>query len=734
VTDSNDFDPVAHAAAGSAAAGDYAALSQRLGRIYQTLSRTNRAIARAESEAALLEELCRIAVASGGFALAWVGLLGPDGHVRANAAAGPARGYADDIDVTIDERDRLGGGPTARVLRSGEVVICNDFLTDPRTVPWRASAREHGIRASAAMPIRDERRVVGVLSVYSATPGDFGAHEVALLEDLAADVSLGLTRLRATAELKRAAEQRERIAAQLTRIEQAVRAGVFRLALPERTVSWSAGVAALLGLDPSREAAWPDLEGALSPAGAEALCAAILEAGRGDGALDLDLPLGAGASGPQSWLRVSARVQRVGAERLEAQGTLQDVTSRKEVEERKALSEAQSRQAQKMQALGVLAGGLAGEFSTAFAAIDGHINLARRDARRNAKVLKSLAVCSRACRNAADFARQILAFSRGQSSGPRAVAVPRVVEDAAALLRASLPPGDDVEFRSAGDVPIVQVDEVLLQQAVVALGIRCGQALAGRAVTIRIAVDAVCATGAAGNGTTTVRAGRYARIVVAASAAVAPGGATDAPADRSGPALDPAASDAGLEIAREIVVAQGGVLLGESGAGAALSVYLPAASAQQLEAPGDVGRTRNKTERRVQPAGAGQRILVVDDHKWLIALIERLLTERGYEPHGYTSADAALAALHADPDGYDAIVTDYKMPGSTGFDIIRAVKAVRPDLPVLLVSGYVSAKVAEQARRAGADAVLAKLSLATELLPALSQLLTRPSPPADPAA
>ena len=715
---------------------DYAALSRRLGRLYQTLSRTNAAIARSDSETALLEELCRIAVDAGGFALAWVGLVGPDGHLRASAAAGVARGYADDIDVSMDERDGTGGGPTARVLRSGEPVICNDFLADPRTLAWHGRAREFGIRASAALPIRADGRVVGVLNVYSDTTGDFGPHEVALLDDLAADISLGIARLRAARDLGQAAEQGERLALQLKRIEEAVRAGVFRIALPERAVSWSAGVAALLGHDAAAPADWAALERALTAAGAAALVKAIRAAGAGDGTLDLDLPLAGRVGGANTWLRVSARVQPQGGERLEAQGTIQDVTARKRAEERKERAESQSRQAQKMQALGVLAGGLASEFSTAFAIIDGHINMARKDARRNAKVLQSLAVCSRACRNAAEFARQILAFSRGQSAGRRVASLPRVVEDAAALLRTSLPPGDEVEFRTSAEVPAVYVDEAQIQQVVVTLGIRAGQAFAGRGATLRITVDAVRADAGSGRAPAGLAAGPCARVVIAAAGegpaergVLAEAGA-EAAGDGAGPAAG-AAADAGLEVAEEIARAHGGALAAERGPGAPVTLYLPAASVEQQAQTPESARSRNKTERRTQPAGTGQRILIVDDHKWLLVLVERLLTERGYQPRGYLSAAAALEALHADPDGFDLVVTDYKMPGSTGFDVIRAVRAIRPDLPVVLVSGYVSDKVTEQARRAGADAVLAKLALGTELLPTLSRLLARePVPPA----
>ncbi|HUO94795.1 MAG TPA: GAF domain-containing protein [Steroidobacteraceae bacterium] len=683
---------------------DEAALDARLARIYQALARINQAIVRAKDEAALLEELCTIAVGQGGYVLAWVGLVDAEGYLQPLASAGPSKAYAETIRVSVHEQERGGAGPSGQALRSGTHVICNDFLADPLTAPWHALARTMGIRASAAMPLIDEGRVVGLFNVYSDTVGDFGEHEVALLDDMVADISLGLSKLRATAELKRSAEQRERVVGALRRIQQTMRAGVFQLTLPERAVSWSGGVAMLLGLAPEAPADWTAFERALVAGDAAALGAAIADAGRGDGALELDVQLRDGA-----WLRIIGRVQPT-AGGLELQGTMQDVTARRRTEERKAQLEVQARRAHRMQALGVLAGGLAGEFAGAIAAIEGHLSLARKDARRNPRVLRSLAVCSRACRSAAALTRQILTFSRGQSTGPKVMALARVVEDAAALLRASLPPGHDVVFRASADVPLVRIDEPQIQQAVVNLGIRAGQSLAGQPGVIEIDVGAEGGEGGAATITVTVH-----------------GPGPDAVREHEGPRLpSPGAEDAeaGLEVVEEIVREHGGTLSGGRGPGATVRIALPAAPPAAAEEP----KSRNKTQRRVQPPGAGQRILFVDDHKWLLVLVERLLAERGYQAHGYTSSAAALEALHAEPESFDLIVTDYKMPGSTGFDIIRAVKALRPDMPVVLVSGYVSEKVAEQARRAGADAVLAKQALATDLLPLLSQLLSRAGP------
>ncbi len=404
-----------------------------------------------------------------------------------------------------------------------------------------------------------------------------------------------------------------------------------------------------------------------------------------------------------------------------------DITEWKLAAERIALLEGHVRQSQKMHILGILSGGIAAEFSNLLVAIQGHIDLARKDGRRNSKVLKALAFCSRACRSASGFTSQIQAFSRAQPASRRPLALPKVVEDAAALLRATLQTGHDVEFRSATSVPPLLADETQIQQIVLTLATRAGQAMSGHVGFIRIEVDAVRATRAIEGEAQALKPGLYARISVTDTGGdneIAPEAHLTQPI-RSRDAEQ--GEQEGLRAIEGIAQAYGGQLTVQvhGRTGAKVSVCLPAASTQDLEAADNTSQTRRKTERRVQPYGSGQRILFVDDQKWLIALVERLLTERGYQVLGFDSPQSALDALHSEPDAFDLIVTDYKMPGHTGFDIIRAMKAIRPDMPILLVSGFLSDKLREQAERAGADVVLSKQCLATDLLPTLDELFSR---------
>lgn len=167
----------------------------RLARMYQILSRTNRALQVASDELTLLGEICRTIVEVGGFRMAWVGLIDSDtGRVRPAARAGRDDGYLDSVDIRLQgERSQ---GPTGLAIRDCRTVICEDIATDPRMEPWRSRALERGYASSVGLPIVIGDDCHGVLTVYSDRPRRFDPGEVELLEELSRDLAMGLSRFR----------------------------------------------------------------------------------------------------------------------------------------------------------------------------------------------------------------------------------------------------------------------------------------------------------------------------------------------------------------------------------------------------------------------------------------------------------------------------------------------------------------------------------------------------------
>ena len=115
--------------------------------------------------------------------------------------------------------------------------------------------------------------------------------------------------------------------------------------------------------------------------------------------------------------------------------------------------------------------------------------------------------------------------------------------------------------------------------------------------------------------------------------------------------------------------------------------------------------------------------MVIDDEEALVRLATETLTEWGYSAVGFTSSAKAIAAFLADPEQFDAVITDESMPGASGSELIRKMRGLRPTIPILLVSGYLSAAVIERAREAGASEVLKKPLSARQLQVAVERVL-----------
>ncbi|HJV34547.1 CheR family methyltransferase [Geomonas sp.] len=189
---------------------------RRLNRLYMVLNEIDQAIVRATDRASLFRDFCRIATEQGGFLLAWVGLLDETKRLHITASSG-ATDYLKDLRLTVDDTPE-GTGPSGIAIRNGSYYVCNDFQNDPCTLPWQERAEPHGIRAIAAIALKEGGRVIGTLTLYAREVGFFDHQQVALLRQMGADLSFALENLsreerRRDAELALQEETLERLLA-----------------------------------------------------------------------------------------------------------------------------------------------------------------------------------------------------------------------------------------------------------------------------------------------------------------------------------------------------------------------------------------------------------------------------------------------------------------------------------------------------------------------------------------
>ena len=170
---------------------------RQLNRTLRALSNINQAMIHSTDEAGFMDAACQIVVRDCGHAMAWIGMAEQDDgkSVRPVASAGFEEGYLETLNITWADTER-GRGPTGTAIRTGEVSMCRNMLTDPKFKPWRAEALKRGYASSIVLPLISAGRALGAFTIYSREPDPFSDEEVKLLDEMAGDLAYGITMIR----------------------------------------------------------------------------------------------------------------------------------------------------------------------------------------------------------------------------------------------------------------------------------------------------------------------------------------------------------------------------------------------------------------------------------------------------------------------------------------------------------------------------------------------------------
>ena len=121
--------------------------------------------------------------------------------------------------------------------------------------------------------------------------------------------------------------------------------------------------------------------------------------------------------------------------------------------------------------------------------------------------------------------------------------------------------------------------------------------------------------------------------------------------------------------------------------------------------------------------GEGRHVLYLDDDSAMVLLVTRLLNKRGFKVSGFEVAADAITAVRAAPDSFDLVVTDFNMPKASGLDVARTIAEIKPALPVVIISGYITDSLRSSARQAGVHHLVQKANSVEELTEALSKII-----------
>ncbi|MGF1529383.1 MAG: response regulator [Candidatus Competibacterales bacterium] len=361
----------------------------------------------------------------------------------------------------------------------------------------------------------------------------------------------------------------------------------------------------------------------------------------------------------------------------------------------------------KLETLNALGGGIAHEFNNLLGVVTGYTEVALEElGAREPKVAKRLQAVLEATRRAETLANQILAFSHHHSDGRLPLLVQPLLRAVLKGVRCGL--GDEVRLRSRLEAAqaLVMADPYQLHHLL-------QQLLGGVAATVRpggrftVALEPVPAVGR-GQTASALPLGRFLRLTVAAAGGIRPPEVPPALLEGWDQRVDTATTLGALggeasalkpwgSLWRIAAEHGGRYAFHEDAEGFALVLYLP--QARDTDAEG---------KDAVAVQGRGETVLWLDDEPPLVELGEEMLAALGYEPVGFTSSSAALEAFCADPQRFDVVLTDERMPGLTGTQLAARLRALRPDLPVILVTGYGGPLLDQRVQQSGVCTVLTK--------------------------
>jgi PAS domain S-box-containing protein len=391
-----------------------------------------------------------------------------------------------------------------------------------------------------------------------------------------------------------------------------------------------------------------------------------------------------------------------------AMGIIRDITQRKLAAAEHERMEAQLRQAQKMEAIGTLAGGVAHDFNNILAAIIGYTELALHEIPDGSKTHRQLGKVLQAGFRARDLVNQILTFSRKREQERKQVQIGPILKETLKFLRASLPTTVDIRQQILDPLAMILADPIQIHQIVMNLCANASYAMRGNGGVLEVGLSRVQIDQGTPVEDPNLKPGAYVKLTVKDTGH----GMTPEIMER---VFDPffttkgkgEGTGLGLSVVYGIIKSLNGTISASStpGEGTIFEILLPRVELESV--------IENEISAHV-PTG-NERILVVDDEEMLVEMAQGLLENLGYEVTGVSDSRRALALFRQDPQAFDLIITDQTMPAMTGCSLAAEIKKRRTDIPVILCTGLMEAVSEEQARQSGVREFLVKPFVVGEL-------------------
>ncbi len=401
-------------------------------------------------------------------------------------------------------------------------------------------------------------------------------------------------------------------------------------------------------------------------------------------------------------------------------GVNKDITKQKNLEKERTAIESRLHQAQKMEAIGVLAGGIAHDFNNILFPIIGYTEMLMEDISKDSPFREDLEGIYKAALRARDLVQQILAFAHQDENDMMAMKLQPVIKEALKLIRATIPTTISISHNLQPDCDTVKAAPTQIHQIIMNLATNAYHAMQVAGGELKVSLKEI-------------ELSQYDRIDphlapgVYACLAVADTG-TGMDKQLTQKIFDPffttkkkgKGTGLGLSVVHNIVKSMNGAVkvYSEPGQGSEFHVYLPIVADE----------FNTKASRIDEPVQRGtESVLLVDDEKSIIVMVGFALERLGYQVHSNTSSIEAFEAFKTCPDKYDIVITDMAMPKMSGEKLAVELINIRPDVPILLCTGFSEAMTEKKILDLGVRGVLLKPVMIKDLAKKIREVLDNSS-------
>ncbi len=398
-------------------------------------------------------------------------------------------------------------------------------------------------------------------------------------------------------------------------------------------------------------------------------------------------------------------------------GITRNITDRKQAEEEKKKMESQLLHAQKMESIGTLAGGIAHDFNNILSGIFGYTEISMMDVERESTAYNNLHEVLKAGGRAKDLVSQILAFSRQSDSKPKPVQVKLITKEALKLLRATLPTTIEIHQNLKSN-SVAMADPTQLHQVIMNLCTNAGSAMYEKGGELSVNIVDVDIDSEFVDRPFDVEPGTYIKISVSDTGY----GISPEVMERI---FDPffttkekgEGTGMGLSVVHGIIKSLGGTITVDSELekGSTFKVYIPAIESEAVLEP----------ESAVPLPVGTERILFVDDEESQVNLSKQMLERLGYKVVTRTNSFEALELFKATPNEFDLVITDMTMPNMTGDKLAAELLKIKPNIPIILCTGFSATIDEHKAKAIGIRAFVNKPILMEDIATAIRKVLDK---------